>query len=225
MRELVKDLGTALRSLGWPSIDALEPGLTPGQIRDHVRVSDRLDENWVDETIISWWSWHNGVRKRTSRTEPYLPVSCSPDTDLCLSSLQDAIVAFERMSSHALDLPRAFSGGDIGTPGFHEVPIFPINSTLDGSLVCLRRIAPTRPWEIWVYTNENQWNGVAREVRNGEVHFVRPTFEAYLQALNRVLASANVGVDSSSGITSFRTQRDGRWDYPWTSPGAEDIQT
>lgn len=97
----------ARQKAGGPPVADLRPGLSPTEINDLVRTMWPEGLVLVDDTILWWWSWQNGVELKPNLPAGSLPV-ISPDgftltgLDRLLTNIEQQIQYHDRRQRAAI---------------------------------------------------------------------------------------------------------------------------
>lgn len=203
--EAVERIADLFQLLKHPSIGRLRRGLSRAELREVVARSPNFDTEWIDDTVETWWSWHNGVEPVHPNYQPGL----SPCHGLTLTSFGGAVTNFTGLlTEFEGTVDEAEMVKTLHTAMF-EVPVIPL--TAQQSVLCLRKTSsePDLPWTMWTFSMEGHWTPVLAPGESDP-----PTFESYLQSLARRLAIGDLEMTSSLRIMR-KGQTSGNIPYPW----------
>ncbi len=173
MHQLCARLLEALRvsDLADYSVPGLRPGVPEDEFRSFVRSALPALADNVDDTVLAWWSWHNGT---TSRVR-----IISPDF-LGLVSLEELPLIWDVICERA----ETVRGHTCLLP-LDDYPAFPIGSCMLSDTVFLQRASNDDPWQIWRFDKDSLITPPHRRIDGPPVLFT-DYLETLIEALPRV---------------------------------------
>lgn len=177
----VEELAAALQEVDAPLLRALRPGLTAEVLKAEAKRT--MPQAWVDgidEEIVAWFSWQNGVDPdRVKALEPK-PGSWSTCGELIPWSPLASVSELGAGSLDAIDAPEGIlcRGPELRLfeiIHLEQSTVFPIavHRNDRAADIFLRKKKPGDPWTVWNFGPER-----GMEAETGD-----PTFQQWTQAL------------------------------------------
>jgi hypothetical protein len=202
--EVVGRFVESLRSIGAPVLRYLHPPLSEDELRSRFDAAPYVDADLVDEWVLAWWSWHEGVNAAAAADDCYTGLDqVMPNGplltgvfDIC-SQLDD----YRQMLTQDFDPDESAKIEASLTSG----PFVPI--AWEGSgLHALRRVEAGREWEICSWGYDLVWQPMD------------PAGDSSCRSiLTRFCDVADQGAFdvSKDGSVIGRGRTEDFWQYPW----------
>jgi hypothetical protein len=202
--EVVGRFVESLRSIGAPVLRYLRPPLSEDELRSRFDAAPYVDADLVDEWVLAWWSWHEGVDTAAARADRYTAVDRVMPGSPLLTGVFDICSQFD---GYRQMLTQDFDPDEVATmeASLTSGPFIPI--AWEGSgLTAFRRVEAGREWEIWDWVSGLEWQRKDRPDNS--------SFGSILTRFCDVAEQGGFEISKHGGVKG-RGRKEHYWQYPW----------